>query len=119
MDSVVVMNYRALEVEVTHRSGVMADVNLDDLNFRTVSAFCTHPDVEVALYYSGREPGDGLSAVIHCPICGYFESPATLLQTPAQLVKRTDKSDLIFGESDHGYYMSSRAFSRGAARRRH
>lgn len=120
MDRSLIDSHRAIaiEVEVKHRSGIMADVSLGDLDFRIVSTFCTHPEVEVALYYTGREPNDCLSAVIHCPICGYMESLATLLMTPAQMVKQTAGSRAVFGESDRRYFMSNRAYSRGAGRLR-
>lgn len=117
MDSSIVEKYHAIEVPTVNRSGVMADVSLDDLVLRCISGFCTHPDIQVALYYSGREVDESLSAIIYCPICGYKESPAALLKTPGQR-KRTDAEIAIFGESDHRYFMSQRAFARGAARKK-
>lgn len=104
MDKAILDQYQAIEMKVEHRSGVMADIDFDGLALRIVSGFCTHPDIEIGLYYTGHETETSLTAVVVCPQCGIkHECNAALLQTPAQLITRNAKTDLIFGAAEERF----------------
>ncbi len=100
MDSDVIAEYHAVEVTPRNRSGVMADVAFEGALFRVVSGACTHPDIEIALYLNGRESKEDLSAIVFCPVCGYRETIAAQLLTPAQQVTRNSSTAAIFGRAE-------------------
>ncbi len=103
MDDDVIERYHAIETPVKYRSGCMADVDFDGILMRVTSNTCEHPTVEVALYYTGREAQNDLSAVVYCPVCGYRESVACALLTPAQTRIVNARTREIFGEVDRRF----------------
>jgi|WetSurMetagenome_2_1015567.scaffolds.fasta_scaffold550336_3 hypothetical protein len=88
--------YHATPVAIDLRSGVMADVKFAGLPFRLSTGFCNHTDIEIALFYTGREPSDALSAISVCSVCGVRSTIASMLTTPAQTRVSNARIDAIF-----------------------
>ncbi len=88
----------ATRVLIVQRSGVLVDVEFTGLLLRLSSGFCQHANISVALYYTGREPSDSLSALVVCPICGVINSSATLLYIAPP--PRTLRAQAIFADAE-------------------
>jgi hypothetical protein len=110
--------YHATPVTVDLRSGVLADVKFAGFPLRLSTGFCNHPEIEVALYYTGREPSDALSAISVCPICGIRSTIASMLTTPAEIRIHTLRSDAIFRSAEERFRADPRV-QWGMAQRPH
>lgn len=96
MDPAIVEKYHAIEVPVKWTMGYGRYVEFEGETFTVTAAFCKH-EVEIALYLTGREGPEDLSAVICCPVCGYSEELAQLILTPARQATHNDYLNDVFG----------------------
>jgi predicted nucleic acid-binding Zn finger protein len=74
--------YSAIQVDVTNRSGFMAYVTHGG-EYAVSTPFCDCPDVEIALFRTGREADGDLQAVYVCLNHGTHTSSALRCGNPA------------------------------------
>ena len=95
--------YHAVPAQADQRSGVMVYLQFAGLPLKFSSGRCDHQNIDIALFYTGREPDDAVSALVVCPKCGVITACASQLTTPAQMRPVTDATRRIFGYSDQQF----------------